>query len=79
MIKFLNQMWGGCFSVGLDVIMEVINVLIGFDKCMVEQDIIGLCVYVVMLVVIGIIIDKDVEVICEGLFIILLEIEKGEF
>lgn len=75
----MSVMWGGCFSFGQSDIMEVINVFIDIDQCMVEQDIQGFFVYVVMLGVIGIILSEDVVVIQCGLEQVCDEICVGGF
>ncbi|MEO1139630.1 MAG: argininosuccinate lyase [Pseudomonadota bacterium] len=77
--KTSNQMWGGRFAAGPDAIMEAINASIGFDKRMAAQDIAGSRAHAAMLGATGILNDKDVEAIREGLLTVLSEIESGAF
>ncbi|APX10411.1 argininosuccinate lyase [Tateyamaria omphalii] len=77
--KTANQMWGGRFAAGPDAIMEAINASIGFDQRMASQDIAGSRAHAAMLGATGILSDKDVEAIREGLLTVLSEIEAGTF
>ncbi|MCU9848586.1 argininosuccinate lyase [Defluviimonas sp. WL0024] len=73
-----NAMWGGRFAAGPDAIMEAINASIGFDKRLFAQDIAGSRAHAAMLAATGILSDKDVEAIREGLLTVLSEIETGK-
>ncbi|MEL7114827.1 MAG: argininosuccinate lyase [Pseudomonadota bacterium] len=77
--KSSNQMWGGRFAAGPDAIMEAINASIGFDKRLAAQDIEGSRAHAAMLAATGILSDRDVEAIREGLLTVLSEIEAGDF
>ena len=77
--KSANTMWGGRFAAGPDAIMEAINASIGFDQRMASQDIAGSRAHAAMLGATGILSDKDVEAIREGLLTVLSEIEGGTF
>ena len=77
--KSANTMWGGRFAAGPDAIMEAINASIGFDQRMASQDIAGSRAHAAMLGATGILSDKDVEAIREGLLTVLSEIEEGTF
>ncbi|WP_299043800.1 argininosuccinate lyase [uncultured Tateyamaria sp.] len=77
--KTANEMWGGRFAAGPDAIMEAINASIGFDQRMASQDIAGSRAHAAMLGATGILSDKDVEAIREGLLTVLSEIEAGTF
>ena len=77
--KSANAMWGGRFAAGPDAIMEAINASIGFDQRMASQDIAGSRAHAAMLGATGILSDKDVEAIREGLLTVLSEIEGGTF
>jgi len=77
--KSANTMWGGRFAAGPDAIMEAINASIGFDQRMASQDIAGSRAHAAMLGATGILSDKDVETIREGLLTVLSEIEGGTF
>ncbi|WP_415921508.1 argininosuccinate lyase [Tateyamaria sp. SN6-1] len=77
--KSANTMWGGRFAAGPDAIMEAINASIGFDQRMASQDIAGSRAHAAMLGATGILDDKDVEAIREGLLTVLSEIEGGTF
>ncbi|WP_121062852.1 argininosuccinate lyase [Chachezhania antarctica] len=74
-----NQMWGGRFAAGPDAIMEAINASIGFDRRLAAQDIAGSRAHAAMLAATGILSDKDVDAIREGLLTVLSEIEGGTF
>lgn len=77
--KSANAMWGGRFAAGPDAIMEAINASIGFDQRMASQDIAGSRAHAAMLGATGILNDKDVAAIREGLLTVLSEIEAGNF
>ena len=77
--KSANTMWGGRFAAGPDAIMEAINASIGFDQRMASQDIAGSRAHAAMLSATGILSNKDVEAIREGLLTVLSEIEGGTF
>ena len=77
--KSANTMWGGRFAAGPDAIMEAINASIGFDQRMASQDIAGSRAHAAMLGATGILDDKDVETIREGLLTVLSEIEGDTF
>ncbi len=77
--KSANTMWGGRFAAGPDAIMEAINASIGFDKRMASQDIAGSRAHAAMLGATGILSNKDVKAIREGLLTVLSEIEGGTF
>jgi len=77
--KSANQMWGGRFAAGPNAIMEAINASIGFDQRMASQDIAGSRAHAAMLGATGILSDKDVDAIREGLLTVLSEIEGGTF
>lgn len=72
-------MWGGRFSDKPSDIMQAINVSIGFDKRMAEQDVRGSKAHADMLAACGIITDTDNAAIQEGLDDILHEIKNGTF
>ena len=77
--KSANTMWGGRFAAGPDAIMEAINASIGFDQRMASQDIAGSRAHAAMLGATGILSNKDVEAIREGLLTVLSEIDGGTF
>lgn len=74
-----QKMWGGRFSDKPSDIMQAINVSIGFDKRMAEQDVRGSKAHADMLTAGSIITDTDNAAIQEGLDDILLEIKEGTF
>jgi len=74
-----NQMWGGRFASGPDAIMEAINVSIGFDRRLFEQDIRGSIAHCEMLVAREIIDAEAGEKIIGGLNAIREEIASGSF
>ncbi len=72
-------MWGGRFSDKPSDIMQAINVSIGFDKHMAEQDVRGSKAHADMLAMGRIITDTDNAAIQQGLDDILDEIRAGTF
>jgi len=74
-----QKMWGGRFSDKPSDIMQAINVSIGFDKRMAEQDVRGSKAHADMLAAGDIITDTDNAAIQEGLDDILLEIREDTF
>ncbi len=74
-----NQMWGGRFASGPDAIMEAINVSIGFDRRLFDQDIRGSIAHCEMLVAQRIIDAAAGEKIVAGLATIRDEIASGAF
>ncbi|MDP5326031.1 MAG: argininosuccinate lyase [Paracoccaceae bacterium] len=74
-----NTMWGGRFAAGPDAIMQAINASIGFDKRLYSQDITASRAHAAMLGATGILQDRDVAAIREGLQAVHEEIERGAF
>lgn len=74
-----QSMWGGRFSDKPSDIMQAINVSIGFDKRLAEQDIMGSQAHANMLAAQKIISRKDNAAIQKGLKTILMEIRDGSF
>ncbi len=74
-----NAMWGGRFSQAPDRLMEAINVSIGFDQRLYEQDIVGSIAHCKMLVEQGILDASAGDQIIDGLGKIRTEIEEGRF
>ena len=77
--KNSNAMWGGRFGSGPATIMEQINASIDFDWQLYAHDIAGSRAHAEMLVVQGIISEKDGIQIAKGLDTIFAEIESGTF
>ncbi len=71
--------WGGRFGAGPDAVMQAINVSIGFDRKLWQQDIAGSRSHAAMLGAQGILSATDVAAIDEGLAAIAEEIEAGRF
>ncbi|OYY05604.1 MAG: argininosuccinate lyase [Acidocella sp. 35-58-6] len=71
--------WGGRFGAGPDAVMQAINVSIGFDRKLWQQDIAGSRAHAAMLGAQGILSATDVAAIDEGLAAIAEEIEAGRF
>ncbi|MDR3520570.1 MAG: argininosuccinate lyase [Acidocella sp.] len=71
--------WGGRFGAGPDAVMQAINVSIGFDRKLWQQDIAGSRAHAAMLGAQGILSAADVTAIDEGLAAIAEEIEAGRF
>jgi len=72
-------MWGGRFSAKPSDIMQAINVSIGFDRKLADQDIRGSKAHATMLAKQGIISKQDRDEILDGLDAILAEIKAGTF
>ncbi|MCR9254492.1 MAG: argininosuccinate lyase [Alphaproteobacteria bacterium] len=77
--KSANTLWGGRFSAGPAEIMEKINVSIGFDQRMWQQDIEGSRAHLAMLVAQGIVSGEDGEAIAKGLDQVERELAEGRF
>jgi argininosuccinate lyase len=71
--------WGGRFGAGPDVVMQAINVSIGFDQRLWRQDIAGSRAHAAMLGATGILSAADAAAIDAGLAGIAAEIEAGQF
>jgi argininosuccinate lyase len=71
--------WGGRFGAGPDVVMQAINVSIGFDQRLWRQDIAGSRAHAAMLGAAGILSAADAAAIDAGLAGIAAEIEAGHF
>ena len=74
-----NAMWGGRFASGPDAIMEAINASISYDRRLARQDVEGSRAHAAMLASIGVLSDKEAQVIREGLLTVLSEIDAGAF
>ncbi len=74
-----QTMWGGRFSASPGELMQAINVSIGFDRRLAEQDIAGSKAHSDMLAAQGIITAKDRDAIHQGLDEIGEEIANGTF
>ena len=72
-------MWGGRFAVRPDDLMQAINVSIGFDRRLAEQDLAGSRAHAAMLRKQGVITSEDEAAIQSGLNAIAGEIEDGTF
>ncbi len=74
-----HSLWGGRFSAKPADLMQAINVSIGFDKRLAEQDIAGSRVHAHMLGAVGIISAVDEAAIQQGLTRVETEIAEGVF
>ena len=72
-------MWGGRFAVRPDDLMQAINVSIGFDRRLAEQDLAGSRAHAAMLRKQGVITSEDEAAIQSGLNAIAGEIQDGTF
>ena len=72
-------MWGGRFDVRPDDLMQAINVSIGFDRRLAEQDLAGSRAHAAMLRKQGVITSEDEAAIQSGLNAIASEIQDGTF
>lgn len=73
----MGKMWEGRTSAKTDKAADSFNSSIGFDKRMFRQDITGSIAHAAMLSSKGIISKGEAEIITEGLFGILSDIESG--
>jgi argininosuccinate lyase len=74
-----NRQWGGRFAAGPSVVMQEINVSIGFDRKMWRQDIRGSLAHAAMLARAGVLTTEDEHAIRDGLEAIGAEIAAGRF
>jgi len=74
-----QKMWGGRFAAGPGALMQAINVSIGFDQRLADQDIAGSKAHSDMLAKQGIISAEDRDSIHTGLDEIQAEIQAGTF
>ena len=74
-----QAMWGGRFAVRPDDLMQAINVSIGFDRRLAEQDLAGSRAHAAMLRKQGVITSEDEAAIQSGLNAIAGEIQEGTF
>ncbi|GAB1608162.1 argininosuccinate lyase-like [Argonauta hians] len=74
-----GKLWGGRFRGKVDPIMAKFNASIGYDKRMWEEDIQGSMAYAKAIQRIGLISDKEAELIMEGLHKILIEWKDKKF
>lgn len=74
-----RKAWGGRFSENPDTRLEAFNASVGFDIRMVREDIRASIAHARMLGKQGIITREDADVIIENLWVILGEVEAGEF
>jgi argininosuccinate lyase len=72
-------MWGGRFAAKPDALMQAINVSIGFDRRLADQDLAGSRAHAAMLLKAGIISSEDAAAIQSGLDAIAAEIAGGTF
>jgi argininosuccinate lyase len=74
-----HSLWGGRFSAKPGVLMQAINVSIGFDRRLAREDLAGSKAHVAMLTAQGIVSEPDGAAILQGLDQIEQEIEAGTF
>jgi argininosuccinate lyase len=77
--KAANPMWGGQFTSGPAEIMKKINISLGFDRKLYEEDIAGSLAHAAMLQETCILTSKEAKEIAAGLKKIKVEIETGQF
>jgi len=75
----VNQSWGGRFNEQTDVFVEAFTASVQFDKRMYRHDIAGSCAHARMLNKVGVLAEKDLSLIIDGLSEIEKEIEQGDF
>jgi argininosuccinate lyase len=74
-----NSMWGGRFAGGPAAIMREINVSVGFDKRMANEDIAGSQAHARMLATVGVLTPADAQTIVDGLDTVRAEIAQRQF
>src|SRR5689334_13330059 len=74
-----QAMWGGRFAAKPDALMQAINVSIGFDRRLADQDLAGSRAHAAMLLKAGVITSDDEAAIQSGLATIAAEIAGGTF
>jgi argininosuccinate lyase len=74
-----QAMWGGRFQAKPDALMQAINVSIGFDRRLAEQDLAGSRAHAAMLQAAGVISSEDATAILGGLEAIAAEMAAGTF
>ncbi|MCA6271057.1 MAG: argininosuccinate lyase, partial [Phenylobacterium sp.] len=72
-------MWGGRFATRPADLMQAINVSIGFDRRLADQDLAGSRAHAAMLRMQGVITSEDEAAIQSGLETIAAEIREGTF
>jgi len=78
-IKDTNRSWGGRFSEATDAFVARFTASVTFDQRMYHQDIRGSLAHATMLARVGVLSDKELQAITEGLEEILASIESGNF
>jgi argininosuccinate lyase len=74
-----HSLWGGRFSSKPAELMQAINVSIGFDRRLAEQDLAGSRAHAAMLAATGVISAEDETAIQDGLMAIAAEMAAGTF
>ena len=74
-----DKPWAGRFTEGTDAFVEAFTASVGFDKRLYRHDIAGSVAHARMLNKIGVLTDKECELIINGLAELQLEIEQGQF
>ena len=74
-----KALWGGRFSESTDAFVQAFTASVEFDQRMAREDIQGSIAHATMLAEQGILTDKELQTIIEGLRQIETEIEKGQF
>ncbi|MCK9502623.1 MAG: argininosuccinate lyase [Porticoccaceae bacterium] len=77
--KDTNRSWGGRFSEATDAFVARFTASVTFDQRMYRQDIRGSLAHATMLERVGVLNDKELQSITEGLEEILASIESGNF
>ena len=72
------KLWGGRFRNEENQLMEEFNKSFGFDNILYQKDIEGSLAHVDMQVQVGLLSEKEGEIITEGLNSILKDIESGK-
>ena len=74
-----KALWGGRFSESTDAFVQAFTSSVEFDQRMAREDIQGSIAHATMLAEQGILTDKELQTITEGLRQIETEIESGQF
>ena len=79
MKKQVQKPWGGRFIEATDAFVEAFTASVNFDQRLARYDIQGSVAHAKMLLSIGVLNDKECELILHGLEAILIDIERDDF
>lgn len=77
--KQTNSAWGGRFTEKVSDLVEVYTESVSYDKKLYKVDIAGSKAHAKMLASVSILTQEEAQVLCNGLDVVLKEIEEGKF